>query len=245
MIINDRNILGESPLWNKYDEKFYWVDIIDKKIKSFDGNNINQFETSKMPCCITLIDKNQITLALEDSIGIYDLRNNSYNEQIRIEDNNIRFNDGKLDNNGVLHIGTMDRNEKDYIGKIYKYENNNLEVIKDNIGISNGISFDSKNRMYYSDSLSGKLFYDNNLFFEYKNICPDGSCVDSLNKYYSCLWGGSRIDIFINQKLNKSINLPVKYPTCCCFGGKEMNKLFITSASIKDNSDHNGKIIII
>lgn len=245
IIVDNINKLGESCLWNKYDEKFYWVDIVDKKIKSYDGNNFKEFSTEKMPCCITLIDQHKFNLALEDSIGVYDIRNNSYNKQVSLLDNNVRFNDGKLNNNNVLHIGTMDRNEKEYIGKIYKYKNNYLEIIKENIGISNGISFDSTNRMYYSDSLSGKLFYDSNMINQYNDIGPDGACVDTNDNYYSCLWGGSRIDVYCNQIVEQQIQLPVKYPTCCCYGGKDMNKLFITSASIIDNSNNNGKIIII
>ena len=62
---------------------------------------------------------------------------------VKIEDN-----DGKLDNYGKLYIGTMDREEKNFNGNIFCYENNYLEIIKSNIGISNGISFDNQNKMY-------------------------------------------------------------------------------------------------
>ena len=98
--------------------------------------------------------------------------------------------------------------------------------------------------MYHSDSLKGEIFKNNKLFYKYENIGPDGSTVDSKDNYYSCLWGGSRIDIFNKFKSDKSIVLKVKYPTCCCFGGKDLNKLFITSASILDNSGKNGFLTI-
>ena len=42
----------------------------------------------------------------------------------------VRFNDGKLDKNGILYIGTMDRNEQNFIGNIFRYENSYLETIK-------------------------------------------------------------------------------------------------------------------
>ena len=57
--------------------------------------------------------------------------------------------------------------------------------------------------------------------------------------------GRSRIDVYCNQIVEQQIQLPVKYPTCCCYGGKDMNKLFITSASIIDNSNNNGKILYL
>lgn len=247
MIINNKNLLGESPLWNKFDEKFYWVDILGKKIKSYDGDKIQEMETCKLPCCITLSESNNLTLVLENEIGIYDFRSNTFNSQYVINNPKIRFNDGKLDNYGKLYIGTMDREEKNFNGNIFRYENNYLEIVKRNIGISNGISFDNKNKMYYSDSLSGNLFYNNKIINHYEtaNETPDGSCIDKYNKYYSCIWGGSRIDIYDNLKIKDKIKLPFLNPTCCCYGGKNYDKLFITSSSINDTKGVNGKIMMI
>ncbi len=229
IILQKNDKLGESPIWNNYNNKFYWVDIIGKKIKSLDENNIISIvDTNKMPCCISLIDNSTLTLALEDEIGIFDIRNNIFNSQLKIDGSKVRFNDGKIDNNNILHIGTMDRLEKDFIGKIYKYQNGHLDILNNNIGISNGIAFDSNNKMYYSDSLSGKLYYDNKLINTYKNEAPDGGYVDINDNYYSSIWGGSRIDIYSKEhKIIDTINLDIKYPTCCCFNGNKMNKLLI------------------
>jgi len=244
-IIEEKNILGESCLWNHYNNKFYWVDIIDKKIKSYDGEIVEKFETNKMPCCITLLDNNTFTLALEDEIVIYDIRNNSFNSQLKLDDKRVRFNDGKLDKNGILYIGTMDREAKEHIGEIYKYENNYLEPIIKNVGISNGISFDEDNKMYWSDSLDRKLYYENELINEYEDMTPDGAYINEKGDYYSCLWGGSKIDIYRDRKIYNNIVLPVEYPTCCCYGGDDMNKLFITSASVLNKEKENGKCIIL
>lgn len=244
-IIDNISILGESCFWNKFENKFYWVDIFGKKIKSYDGNIVQEFKIVKMPCCIVQNKPNQLILALEDEIGTYDLRTNKFYSELKIDGIKVRFNDGKLDNNGILYIGTMDREEKNKISSIYKYNCGYIEPIINNIGISNGIAFDSSNHMYWSDSLDGRLYYNNKLINQYVETCPDGGYVNSNNEYYSCLWGGSRIDIYKNQSQYNKIDLPVKYPTCCCYGGINMNKLFITSASVIDNGKYNGKCIII
>jgi sugar lactone lactonase YvrE len=244
IIIKDNNLLGESCFWSKYENKFYWVDILGKKIKSYDGNLVKEFETNKMPCCIVQQESNKLLLALEDEIGIYDFRTNRFYSELKIDGSKVRFNDGKLDNNGILHIGTMDREEKNKIGSIYKYNSGYLEPIINDIGISNGIAFDHNNTMYWSDSLDGRLYWNNQLINQYIDVGPDGGYVDFDNKYYSCLWGGSCIDIYKNQSKYNKIILPVKYPTCCCYGGIDMNKLFITSASILDNSESNGKCVL-
>ena len=35
MIIDNINLLGESPIWNYFNNSIYWVDIEGKKIKMF------------------------------------------------------------------------------------------------------------------------------------------------------------------------------------------------------------------
>ena len=77
----------------------------------------------------------------------------------------------------------------------------------------------------------------------YETEGPDGSTIDIFDRYYSCLWGGSRIDIFENNNIVNSIDLNFKFPTSCCFGGIDMNKLFITSAY--NNGKDNGSIEIL
>ena len=34
--IDKPNVLGESPIWNHFNNTYYWVDIDDHKIKKFD-----------------------------------------------------------------------------------------------------------------------------------------------------------------------------------------------------------------
>lgn len=248
MLIKDKNLLGESPVWNYFNDKFYWVDIEGKKIKSFDDYNIFNYSLDKMPTCLALIDSNQIFTVLEDGLGIYDFRNNSYNYLERIDDKMVRFNDGKCDKNGILHIGTMCRTKPRMpIGNIYKYENCNLVKLISNIGTSNGISFDKCNNMFYSDTSKKTIYRKVNdgteIVNKYEDVGPDGSTIDSSNNYYSCLWGGSRIDIYNNGKYLDKINLNCKKPTCCCFGSQDMNKLFITSAYESDIDNGSPQII--
>ena len=249
-ILSIKNILGESPLWNKFDKKFYWVDILKKEILSYDFNKIHTRKLDMMPTFICMHGVNTLFCAMEDGLGIYDLNTDKFSYEIKIDASRVRFNDGKLDRDGVLYIGTMDREEKERIGSIYKYINNSLELVVKDIGISNGISFSNDNNtMYYSDSMQGKIFSIKDGITQtikaYDVSSPDGSTVDAENKYYSCLWGGSRIDIFDENNVINSINIPVINPTCCAYGGDNMNLLFITSASILHTDGNNGSPLLI
>jgi len=60
---------------------------------------------------------------------------------------------------------------------------------------------------------------------------PDGSCVDA----DSCLWnaeyGGWRVVRYTpGGKIDCVVELPVSNPTCCCFGGKDLDTLYISTA---------------
>ena len=234
-MIQDKNLLGESPIWNYFDSSLYWVDIDGYKVKKYnDEKGIVSYNMEKKPTCLSLIDTNTMMIALEDGIGIYDYRNNSYNYLAKIDNKSVRLNDGKCDKNGILHIGSMCLYDpKQTIGTIYNFKNGNLNKLIPNIGISNGISFDKNNTMYYADSLQKTIYKfdaNNTVIHSYNNCCPDGSTIDINNKYYSCLWEGYGIDIFNNDVKENHLSLPCKFTTCCCFGGENMNKLFVTSA---------------
>lgn len=234
-MIQDKNLLGESPIWNYFDSSLYWVDIDGYKVKKYnDEKGIISYHMKKKPTCLALIDTNTMMIALEDGIGIYDYRNDTYNYLAKIDNKSVRLNDGKCDKNGILYIGSMCLYEpKDPIGSIYNFKNGTLNELIPNIGISNGISFDKNNIMYYADSLKKTIYKhdtNNTVIHSYENCCPDGSTIDSNDKYYSCLWEGYGIDVFQEQKKVEHINLPCKFTTCCCFGGENMNKLFVTSA---------------
>ena len=180
---------------------------------------------------------------MEDGLGIYDFRNNSFNYLHRIDDTLVRFNDGKCDRRGTIYIGTICKEKpRKKIGNIYKFKNNCLEEVITGISNSNGISFGINNEMYYSDTTEKSIYKivnnSSKLIHKYQHEGPDGSTIDMKNRYYSCLWGGHRIDIFKDDKVSESIDLEFACPTCCCYGGINMDRLFITSAYCNKNKGY-------
>ena len=193
----------------------------------------------------------------------------------------LRFNDGKCDRNGNLYIGTMDLEKpRKPIASIYKLGYNKINEIFNNVSVTNGISFSVDNStMFFSDTPTKKIYMydtpDNIDIMDSINILnkddtnlsqsiqyellgeensfrnPDGSTIDYLDNYYSCLYGGFGIDVFSTKSMNgekkfsynNTIETFKRYNTCCCFGGQNMDKLFVTSAY--NNSSDNGSSIIL
>jgi sugar lactone lactonase YvrE len=60
---------------------------------------------------------------------------------------------------------------------------------------------------------------------------PDGSVIDEEGFLWNAQWAGSRIVRFRpDGRVDRVVELPVKNITCLCFGGEDLDTLFITTA---------------
>ena len=67
---------------------------------------------------------------------------------------------------------------------------------------------------------------------------PDGMCFDSSGNLWVAMWGSGKISHFNKEgTLLKKIDLPVLKVSNVCFGGANMNHLFVSSANLNDESN--------
>ncbi len=267
VIGEDCSILGESPVWDENYHRLYWVDIESKKLLAWDyisGKNYI-WEFKNRICSIALTeDKDVLLCAFDKFFAFYNINSRILN---KIESNisipkSVRFNDGKTDNFGRFWCGTMsESNPKNPEASIYMLDSH-LEVRKmyDNIVISNSLSASVDNKsIYFSDTYTKKIYKgmlskDKNNFknvsifrdnFKFSGF-PDGSTIDVDGNLWNAEWDGSRLVKYdSNSNVIDIINLPVKRPTSCAFGGPDMSFLFVTSAMVNDDkkNDINGKVL--
>ncbi|KPV45868.1 hypothetical protein SE19_08010 [Acidiplasma aeolicum] len=234
--------LGESPMF--FNDTLYWIDINSGTLHSMYKNT---FSSVKLDEIITFIAPHNdgIIYSTRNSINFYNTEKAYKNALFKMDfQKNVRFNDGKCDHSGRLFAGTMDINEKNPIGKLYKFEKE-PENILENVIISNGMAWSMDgSTMYYIDSPTRKIRvfnYDNingEIISEGQSIdvsaspgVPDGMTIDSEDNIYVAFFGGSHV-----LKLNKSgkilleIELDAENVSCCTFGGDDFRTLFITTA---------------
>ena len=109
-ILNNKSVLGEGPVWDESRKKLFFVDIMGKKINSFDPitKEFDSIETENPVGCIVFHKDNNIISAQQNKLVKINL---DTKESVKILDFNLdeylRFNDGKCDINGRLWVGTM------------------------------------------------------------------------------------------------------------------------------------------
>lgn len=255
-------LLGEGSIWDHERGILYWIDIQGKQLFEYDpGNGTNT--SWELPLNIGTIvpeSHNSVIVALSD--GIYrkyfspdSLEFIAKPASLKDEE---RFNDGKCDPKGRLWVGAMIIKGKTGDSHLYKYdpEKGFTEMI-DSVSISNGIiwSLDGE-KMYYIDTPTRKIMqYD----FDLKNgkisngrvaveIAdslghPDGMTIDENGKLWVGMWGGHAVCRFDpqNGELIQRIEVPARNVTSCAFGGKDMETLYITTASAGMNEEQREK----
>ena len=160
-----------------------------------------------------------------------------------------RFNDGKVGPRGRFWAGTMDNAQEQIRGSLYSLEPQAQQVKKafSDVSISNGLAWtQDAQTFYYVDSPTQKVDafdFDPDkgtlsgrrevLRFEEAFGTPDGMCIDAADNLWIAFWEGAKVACFDPRsgKQLDQIDVPAKRVTSCCFGGKDMNTLFITTAA--------------
>lgn len=245
------SILGEGPVWDEVNNQLAWVDILDKKIYFFDPklNQESSLTTESKIGSFAFLSNGDIAMALEDGIWItsrdgQEVKQISTIEKDRTEN---RFNDGKCDAAGRFWFGSMSLNEKDPSGRLYSInQKGEVDLKLKEITISNGLCWSNDNQFFYYidtpllrvdrfqfDLNTGKIRERTPVIKIYKEMgYPDGMTIDAEGMLWIAHWGGWQITRWDPQRGEKidSIELPASQITSLCFGGENMDEIYVTSA---------------
>jgi sugar lactone lactonase YvrE len=185
----------------------------------------------------------------EDGIAIIDPASKRFEmvaqPELQLPDN--RFNDGKVDRRGRFWAGTMDDREKESTGTLYCLDADmNCAAVDTGYKVTNGPAFSpSGDIMYHSDSAKAVTYafdmdssgrpQDRRVFLQFKegDGFPDGMTVDSEGCLWIAFWDGGCVRRFSPAgEWLETIEMPVTRPTSCAFGGRDLDRLYISSANI-------------
>jgi L-arabinonolactonase len=255
------NELGEGPCWHVGEQALYWVDAIKPAVHRLDRDG--RISTWRMPRIIgSFVFRRGGGLigALRNGFAKIDLADGSTETIVDPEPDrptNI-LNDGKCDRRGRYWCGSRDGDLSRPLGALHRLDPD-LAVRKMDEGfiVSNGIAWSPDDRtMYLADSRAETVFaYDFDLdageisnrrvFFSTRNIegrC-DGATVDAEGFYWCALVHGGKIArIDPKGRFDRLIDMPVKHPTMCTFGGPNLDTLYVTSAASMVSEPERGSV---
>lgn len=243
-------ILGEAPYWCLEEGVLYWVDIEGKSIFRFDPRSGDRdiFPQEYEFGCV--VKRAQGGFIGGTNKGIALLEGDLTNVEIIADPEpdllGNRFNDGKCDRHGRFWAGTTDINEIDPTGSLYCVgESLKLDRHFSNVIVANGLGWSPDNRtMYFTDSGIQTIHafdydFDAGAVANRRDFVvvdpaegiPDGLTVDAEGYVWSAHWGGSRITRYDpNGQVDRVIEMPVPMVTSLAFGGKNLDRLFVTTA---------------
>lgn len=242
------NRLGECPLWCGQTSLLWWVDVLDAGLWSHDpASGVSRRHTieARRLGSIALREDGGLLLACDDGLYHYDPESGCQTFIMDPEPDRrgYRKNDGRVDSFGNFWVGTL--READYAptGRIYRIEpDGGLTLAAKNLSIPNSLAFDpERNRLYYADTRAYTIWacdYDGAAMGQPRIFArteaparPDGSCVDADGFLWNAEYAGGRLIRYApSGVIDRVVELPVSHPTCCCFGGPGLDRLFVTSA---------------
>jgi D-xylonolactonase len=250
---SSRAVLGESPVWDERAQTLYWVDIERGELHhcQADGSNETSLQIGARIGCIALRrDSAGFIAGLERSIVLITLNPLEIRQVALLDENlpNNRCNDGKCDAEGRFWVGTCDTRWTHATGWIYRLDAGGVPVRTAGPFIcTNGPAMSPDGRAIYCVDSFGQIVYQSDIVSSgelsgqrvFRKFdapgwgYPDGLTCDVEGGVWVAHWGASRVSRFSPQgDLLDVIQLPVAQPTSCTFGGSDLRRLFITTASL-------------
>ena len=257
LIFDARNAVGESPVWLASEQALYWVDIPNRSLFRWAATTgeVKRWNSPEIVGCIAQHASGGWLAAMEN--GVAHLSPGTDNsvavKPLAIVEHALpamRFNDGRCDRQGRFRAGTMlmDMSAGTPSGVLYGFdaEGTQLEPLVKDLIVPNGLAFSPDGRtMYLSDShpdvqMIWAFDYDTDtgvpsnrrVFVDMKPLPgrPDGAAIDEDGCYWTCANDAGMVLRFTpDGNLDRSIELPVKKPAMCAFGGPNLDMLYVTS----------------
>jgi xylono-1,5-lactonase len=253
--------LGEGPVWVAREKALYFVDIKGCTVYRYDpatGSQSSWLMPEPIGACHPASDA-RFLCAFKSGFAFV-----SFGDELQIEPlieplggpeadmPGNRFNDAKVDAAGRFWAGSMDDTEAEATGALYRMGSDLAWTVMDaGYVVTNGPAFSVDGRtLYHTDTFKRTIYAfdlaeDGALSNKREHIriaddqgYPDGMTVDAEGYLWVAHWGGWRLTRFTpDGAVDRVVPVPAAQVTSCCFAGKDLATLYITTAAIGLSDD--------
>ncbi len=243
-----RAVLGEGPVWVAREDALYWLDIKGEKIfRLGDDGQLTEWPTPLRVGSIAPRKSGGFIGGTEHGIAIIDPAAERFEIVANPEPHlpNNRFNDGKVDRRGRFWAGTMDDREREASGTLYCLDTDlSWTAVDSGYKVTNGPAFSPSGEVMYHNDSARQVTYafdmdstgqpgNRRIFLQFGkgDGYPDGMTVDAEGCLWVAFWDGGCIRRFSpGGEWLQTIEMPVSRPTSCAFGGRDLDRLYVSSA---------------
>ncbi len=263
--------LGESPIWDPVDGVLYFVDSPDHAILRYDPRSgaIERWEVAgDYLGSLALRVGGGAVLAMDHGFHAFDFETGEVTAIAEPETGRADrcFNDGKVDRQGRFVAGSMHREETEPVGALYRLDTDlACTKLDDGFICSNGPCWSPDGgTLYVSDSNAEVIFaydYDaatgaaaNRRVFHStagSGGLPDGCTVDAEGYLWSAQFNAGTIRrLAPDGRIDRVVELPVKWVASVTFGGENHDLLYATSIGgalqgERDSSPRAGGLFVV
>jgi sugar lactone lactonase YvrE len=255
--VDAKDGVGEGPFWDDEDNDLWWVDISGKQLHRWHpaSGKRQDWALDDFASAVVLREQGGLLLAMRDGLYFMDPATGERTLFVAHEPDrpDNRTNEAKCAPDGSFWVGTMQNNlhpdgsaktMTGSTGALYRVRHNGgISREVDGVGLSNTLAWTNDGKtLLFADTATSVI-----RAFEVKEdghlgvSCTfsdeplpghcDGSAIDAEGYLWNARFAGSCLIRFKpDGTVDRQIDLPVSQPTSCCFGGKGLTTLYVTSA---------------
>lgn len=268
LLVDSKNIVGESPLWHPEEGSLYWTDVNGFAIQRYilQSGQMHCWRFGEPVCALSLtMDPDRILVALGSRLILWRPSTDERANFVSPEPNwpNNRLNDGATDPNGVFWVGSMRNNvgpngedveAPGNSGSLYRVmPDGGVSVWDTGFGITNTLVWSPNRKTFYCGCSPSNIIYAYDYHAADSSIgnrrpfiagvkpgLPDGSAMDEEGYLWNCrFFGGCILRFSPSGRLDSVVEMPVSNITSCAFGGPSLDTLFVTTASLHTKNGEN------
>lgn len=245
LIVDLRCELGEAPVWDHRRQIVVWVDILSGELHSWSPSTHTPqlLHRADEPVGTVVLHREGYLLAIGQTLVVR--QDDGQVRRLATVGGELpghRFNDGAVDGQGRFLAGTVGPTEDTPTGRLHRLEHDGTtSVLLDGLTLSNGIAFtadgatmyliDSPTRCVQVFAYGDTLARVGTLAATSGDELPDGLCVDADEHLWVAYFEGRRLVRYTpGGAVDCVVGLPVSQVTSCCFGGVDLDTLYISTA---------------
>ena len=257
LVLDCKDVVGESLVWSPAQQGLYWVDIVGSRIHRLEpGSGRHEtWPTPELPTSIGLARDGGFIVGLRQRITRW--RPGGAFETFAVPEPDLagnRLNEGVVAPDGSFWVGTMQENigpdlgpneMTESIGALYRItpDGKVRRLTDDRFGITNTMVWLEGSRFVTADTLRNELYlydydrsthqlHNRSVLAKLDRGLPDGSTRDAIGLIYNARVGGGACVARLSAEDGTVdlMELPCRSPTSCAFGGPDLATLFVTSA---------------